>query len=101
MGLVSVQFSFFGSVILYFLTKPVRLRFFGFRLMKSKLNRTKYFFKYSNLFIRFFHDLIFSVIFFGFLGLICFSVFLVNYYGLSRGRVATSFGDNEGFGRAS
>ena len=54
MGLVSVQFSFFGSVILYFLTKLVRLRFFGFRLMKSKLNRTKYFFKYSNWFIRFF-----------------------------------------------
>jgi len=54
MGLVSVQFSFFDSVILYFLTKLVRLRFFGFRLMKSKLNRTKYFFKYSNWFIRFF-----------------------------------------------
>jgi len=28
----------------------VRLRFFGFRLMKPKLNWTKYFFKYSNQF---------------------------------------------------
>jgi len=101
MGLVSVQFNFFSSVILYFLTKTVRLRFFGFGLMKSKPNRTEYFFKYSNWFIRFFSWFDFFSYFFCFLGLICFSVFLVNYYGLSRGRVATSFGDNEGFGRAS
>jgi len=76
MGLVLVQFNFFSSVILYFLTKSVRLRFFSFRLMKLKPNRIEYFLKYSNWFNRFFSWFDFFSYFFGFLGLICFWFFL-------------------------
>ena len=48
MGLVSVCSVFFGSVFFRFGLV------FRFRLLKPKLNRTKYFFKYYNRFNQFF-----------------------------------------------
>ena len=51
----------------------VQLRFFYFKLMKPKLNRTKYFFKYSNRFNKFFFMVrFFFGFFFAFLGLLVF-----------------------------
>jgi hypothetical protein len=59
--------------------KPVWLGFFGFRLVLPKLNLTGRFFQNSNRFNWFFFTVWFFQLFFfsGFLGLICFSVFLL------------------------
>jgi hypothetical protein len=57
----SVRFFSIRFSLIYFLTKPIQFDFFNCRLMKP--NRTKFF---KNILISFFHDLIFSVIFFQF-----------------------------------
>ena len=54
----------------------VRFGFFGFRLIKPKLNRTGLFFQNFNRF--FFHSSVFSFIYFCFLGLIGFLIYLLS-----------------------
>ena len=66
--LVWLVFSGFSSVW-------VRFGFFGFRLIKPKLNRTGWFFQNFNRF--FFHSSVFSFIYFCFLGLIGFLIYLL------------------------
>jgi hypothetical protein len=63
---------FFSGCV--FCLDSVRFGFFGFRLIKPKLNRTVRFFQNFNLFFSRFD---FFGYFFYFLGLICFLIFLL------------------------
>jgi hypothetical protein len=79
-----VWLGFFGlarffSCLTRFFSVWVRFSFFGFRLVLPKLNLTGRFFQNSNRFNWFFFTVWFFQLFFfsGFLGLICFSVFLL------------------------